>query len=56
MQMVETKAVNSSAAAKASPVAAEAAKPKAPRKAPNWKKGDDTKSADAPLVMVETQK
>jgi ribonuclease E len=54
MQMVETKAVNSSAAAKAAPVA-EAAKPKAPRKAPNWKKDAAAAPADAPLVMVETK-
>ena len=51
LQMVETKGNAQSA-----PIAAETAKPKAPRKAPNWKKGDDAKSADAPLVMVETQK
>jgi ribonuclease E len=56
MQMVETKAVNSSAAAKAAPVAAEAAKPKVPRKAPNWKKDAAAKSDDAPLVIVQTQK
>lgn len=31
-------------------------KPKAPRKAPNWKKTEHTASEDAPLVMVETQK
>jgi ribonuclease E len=50
LQMVETKS-----AAKASALAAEPAKPRAPRKAPNWKK-DATAPADAPLVMVETQK
>jgi len=31
-------------------------KPKAPRKAPNWKKNEETTKVDAPLVMVETQK
>jgi ribonuclease E len=50
MQMVETKS-----AAKTATAAAEPAKAKAPRKAPNWKKDADTKGADAPLVMVETQ-
>ena len=34
----------------------EPAKPKGPRKAPNWKKDAESKSDDAPLVMVETQK
>ncbi len=52
MQMVETKAATSPAAT----VAPAPAKPKAPRMAPNWKKDADTKAADAPLVMVETQK
>jgi ribonuclease E len=51
MQMVETKI-----AAKTAPAAAEAAKPKAPRKAPNWKKDADAKNDDAPLVIVQTQK
>jgi ribonuclease E len=31
-------------------------KPKAPRKAPNWKKDAAASTTDAPLVMVETQK
>jgi ribonuclease E len=51
MQMVETKSV-----AKASAPTAEATKPKAPRKAPNWKKTAETKASNAPLVMVETGK
>ena len=51
MQMVETKS-----AAKATAPAAEPAKPRAPRKAPNWKKEAEANSGDAPLVMVETQK
>ena len=51
MQMVETKS-----AAKATAPAAEPAKPRAPRKAPNWKKDAEANSGDAPLVMVETQK
>ena len=34
----------------------EPSKPKGPRKAPNWKKDAESKSDDAPLVMVETQK
>ena len=50
LQMVETKSAES-----ATP-ALDTAKPKAPRKAPNWKKDAETKTADAPLVMVETQK
>ncbi len=50
MQMVETKS-----APKVATTATDAAKPKAPRKAPNWKKDAETKGADAPLVMVETQ-
>jgi ribonuclease E len=49
--MVETKS-----AAKAAPVAAETAKPRAPRKAPNWKKDAEAKNDDAPLVIVQTQK
>ena len=51
LQMVETKS-----AAKVAAPAQDTAKPKAPRKAPNWKKDADAKIADAPLVMVETQK
>ncbi len=51
LQLVETKGN-----AKPAAVAAEPAKPKAPRKAPNWKKDAAAASADAPLVMVETQK
>ena len=51
LQLVETKAD-----AKPAKVKAEPAKPKAPRKAPNWKKTDEAAKADAPLVMVETQK
>jgi ribonuclease E len=51
LQLVETKGD-----AKPAPVAAEPAKLKAPRKAPNWKKDAEAKTADAPLVMVETQK
>jgi ribonuclease E len=51
LQLVETKAETKPAKAKAEP-----SKPKAPRKAPNWKKNEDTTKADAPLVMVETQK
>ncbi len=50
MQMVETKS-----AAKVTAPTVDAAKPKAPRKAPNWKKDADAKTTDAPLVMVETQ-
>ncbi len=51
MQMVETKS-----AAIATAPAAEPAKPRAPRKAPSWKKDAASTPADAPLVMVETQK
>ena len=51
LQLVETKGN-----AKPALAAAEAAKPKTPRKAPNWKKDDTSAPADAPLVMVETQK
>jgi ribonuclease E len=51
LQLVETKGN-----AKPAKVAAEPAKPKTPRKAPNWKKSEDATKADAPLVMVETQK
>ena len=51
LQLVETKGD-----AKPAPVAAEPAKPKTPRKAPNWKKDVAASPADAPLVMVETQK
>ena len=48
--MVETKGSAKPAAASAEP-----AKPKAPRKAPNWKKVAETKAEDAPLVIVQTQ-
>ena len=51
LQLVETKADAKPAKGKAEP-----AKPKTPRKAPNWKKTEDAAKADAPLVMVETQK
>ena len=34
----------------------EPAKPKAPRKAPNWQKSAESQTDEAPLVMVETQK
>ncbi|MDX1914442.1 MAG: Rne/Rng family ribonuclease [Methylophilus sp.] len=33
-----------------------APKAKTPRKAPNWKKKEEAKPEDAPLVMIETQK
>jgi ribonuclease E len=51
LQMVETKGAAASAV-----TATEPAKAKVPRKAPNWKKDAEAKTADAPLVMVETQK
>ena len=51
LQLVETKGN-----AKPASIATEPAKPKAPRKAPNWKKDAASAPADAPLVMVETQK
>ena len=51
LQLVETKGEAKIAAPVAEPV-----KPKAPRKAPNWKKASETQSDEAPLVMVETQK
>jgi len=51
LQLVETKGDS-----KAIMPAAEPAKPKAPRKAPNWKKDAESKNDEAPLVMVETQK
>jgi ribonuclease E len=50
LQLVETKGD-----AKVIAPAAQPAKPKAPRKAPNWKKDGDATPADAPLVMVETK-
>jgi ribonuclease E len=50
LQLVET-----NAEAKAA-VATPTAKPRAPRKAPNWKKDEQVKTEEAPLVMVETQK
>jgi ribonuclease E len=49
--MVETKST-----AKPTTTAAEPTKAKAPRKAPSWKKDAAAATADAPLVMVETQK
>ena len=51
MQMVETKS-----AAKPAAIVAEPSTPKAPRKAPNWKKAAETNAEDAPLVIVQTQK
>lgn len=51
LQLVETKGN-----VKPASITAEPAKPKAPRKAPNWKKDAASTPADAPLVMVETQK
>jgi len=51
LQLVETKGD-----AKVATPADEPAKPKAPRKAPNWKKTAESQSDEAPLVMVETQK
>jgi len=53
LQLVETKAKGK---AKTTTKTSEPAKPRAPRKAPNWKKGEEATKADAPLVMVETQK
>lgn len=50
LQMVETKSAATVA------LTQDTAKPKAPRKTPNWKKDTEAKTADAPLVMVETQK
>lgn len=52
LQLVETKATPKAK----SPAAKKAAKPKAPRKPANWKKDEQTAKADAPLVMVETEK
>jgi ribonuclease E len=51
LQLVETKA-------EAKPSTKTESKPKtrAPRKTANWKKNEEMKSEDAPLVMVETQK
>ncbi len=51
LQLVETKGDT-----KATVQVVEPTKPKAPRKAPNWKKDAESKKDDAPLVMVETQK
>lgn len=50
LQLVETKGDAKVAAQAATPV-----KPKAPRKAPNWKKDTTETPSDAPLVMVETK-
>lgn len=41
--------------AKAAVTPVEPAKPRAPRKAPNWKKEAES-TEEAPMVMVETQK
>jgi ribonuclease E len=51
LQLVETKGD-----AKVAAPVTEAPKPRTSRKAPNWKKDAESKSDDAPLVMVETQK
>jgi len=51
IQLIETKGD-----AKPAEPAVQPAKAKAPRKAPNWKKNEEAKTEDAPLVMVETQK
>ncbi len=51
LQMIETKSNNSVAS-----TATEVTEPKAPRKAPNWKKDAAANSVDAPLVIVQTQK
>lgn len=51
LQLVETKGD-----AKIAAPALDTTKPKAPRKAPNWKKTTESNSDEAPLVMVETQK
>jgi len=51
LQLVETKNE-----AKVTISVEEPVKPKAPRKAPNWKKSAEAKTDGAPLVMVETQK
>jgi ribonuclease E len=51
LQLVETKAETKATVSKATET-----KPKAPRKAPNWKKNEAAKTEDTPLVMVETQK
>lgn len=48
LQLVETKASNEI-------VSVEEAKPKAPRKAANWQKNDNSVASAEPLVMVETQ-
>lgn len=50
LQLVETKAD-----APKAPVAVEAEKPRAPRKAANWQKQAKEESSAEPLVMVETQ-
>ena len=51
LQMIETKS-NTSVAS----TATEVTEPKAPRKAPNWKKDAAANNLDAPLVIVQTQK
>jgi len=50
LQLVETKGD-----AKVMAPVLQPSKPKAPRKAPNWKKDANATTADAPLVMVETK-
>jgi ribonuclease E len=50
LQLVETKAD-----APKIELVAEAARPKAPRRAANWQKKAEATEAEAPLVMVETQ-
>ena len=51
LQLVETKS-----SPKQEPAAPEQAKERAPRKTASWKKEADASKAEAPLVMVETQK
>jgi ribonuclease E len=51
LQLVETKTIS-----KKEQTTAIETKPKAPRKTANWKKERSSDKADAPLVMVETQK
>lgn len=51
LQLVETKS-----SPKKEPVAPEQTKERAPRKTASWKKDAEASKAEAPLVMVETQK
>lgn len=51
LQLVETKSAGKPAIPAGKP-----AKPKAPRKAANWKKDENASKPNEPLVMVETQK